>query len=65
MGVKDLFAGYKGGKTALYGLGTETEKTLRELEPDYQIIGLLDSFKEDGWLYGKPWLPVQAHAGRL
>ena len=54
MGVKDLFAGYKGGKTALYGLGTETEKTLRELEPDYQIIGLLDSFKEDGWLYGKP-----------
>ena len=54
MGVKDLFASYKGVRTALYGLGTETEKALRELEPDYQIVGLLDSFKEDGWLYGKP-----------
>ena len=54
MDGSELFAGYKGVRTALYGLGTETEKALRELEPDYQIVGLLDSFKEDGWLYGKP-----------
>lgn len=54
MDGSELFAGYKGVRTALYGLGTESEKALRELEPDYQIVGLLDSFKEDGWLYGKP-----------
>ena len=44
MDGSELFAGYKGVRTALYGLGTETEKALRELEPDYQIVGLLDSF---------------------
>lgn len=54
MGVNDLFAGHKGRRIALYGLGTETEKALQELEPDCEIIGLLDSFKESGRLYGKP-----------
>ncbi len=48
-----LFAGYQNEKIALYGLGTETERVLSELESSYQILGLLDSFQEAGELYGK------------
>ena len=38
---------------ALYGLGTETEKALFWLKDRMEIIGLLDSFREKGKLYGK------------
>ena len=44
---------YKGNKIAIYGLGVETEKKLPELEKFFEIVGLLDSFKEDGNIYGK------------
>ena len=40
-------------KIALYGLGTETEKVLKEFAKDYEIVGLLDGFQEKGELYGK------------
>ena len=53
MGIKNLFADYKYTKIALYGLGTETEKVLKEFTKDYEIVGLLDGFQENGELYGK------------
>lgn len=51
--VNKIFEKYRAEKIALYGLGTETEKTVRALENDYEIVGLLDSFRVDGELYGK------------
>ncbi len=50
---EELFQEYKGSKAALYGLGTETEKALFWLKDRMEIIGLLDSFREKGKLYGK------------
>ena len=52
MGTAEQFEEYKGKKIALYGLGIETENTLRVMEKDYNIIGLLDGFQEEGSLYG-------------
>lgn len=39
-------------KIALYGLSTETERVLNNFK-NYEIVGLLDGFKQDGELYGK------------
>lgn len=50
---KELFQEYKGEKIALYGLGTETEKAISVLKFSFEIIGLLDSFRESGELYGQ------------
>ncbi|MCI8640126.1 MAG: hypothetical protein HFG41_13565 [Coprococcus sp.] len=50
--LKQLFAAYKNSKIAIYGLGKETERVLSELLPEFQIIGLLDGYKQDGILYG-------------
>lgn len=47
------FQKYNGEKIALYGLGTETKKALLSLEDRFEIVGLLDSFREEGNLYGK------------
>lgn len=52
-----LFDEYKTKKIALYGLGVETEKVLQEFEPVFQVIGLLDGYKEEGELYGHPIIP--------
>jgi len=54
-----LFEKYRTGKTAIYGLGTETEKALAVLDGAYEIIGLLDGFTEEGALYGKPIISLQ------
>ncbi len=54
----ELFREFDGEKIALYGLGTETKKALLSLEGGYDIIGLLDSFQEEGELYGKEILPL-------
>mgnify|MGYP002509555957 CR=1 FL=1 len=54
----DLFQEYIGEKIALYGLGTETKKALLSLEGRFEIIGLLDSFQEEGKLYGKDIFPL-------
>lgn len=48
-----MFSEYKGKKIALYGIGTETQKALAELEGSHEIVGLLDSFRTDGVFYGK------------
>ncbi|MEZ3485594.1 MAG: hypothetical protein K1W22_03075 [Lachnospiraceae bacterium] len=59
MSIKnDPFREYDSEKIALYGLGTETKKALLSLEGRYEIIGLLDSFREEGELYGKDILPL-------
>lgn len=53
-------------KTALYGLGNETEKVLGELGGCFEILGLLDSFKAGGEIiYGLPVisLPEAIEAG--
>lgn len=58
MGTYERFLSYKGKKIALYGLGMETQKTLEELGSDFDIIGLLDGFREQGELYGYPILSL-------
>ncbi len=48
-----LFDDYKNKKIAIYGLGTESEKALAVLDGAFEVVGLLDGFREDGELYGK------------
>lgn len=50
---------YRDSKVAIYGLGTETERLLNEIGQDFQIIGLLDGYKEEGELYGKPIISLR------
>ena len=45
---------YKNDNIALYGLSNETERVIPELNNQYNIVGLLDSFCRDGEIYGKP-----------
>lgn len=45
---------------AVYGLGTETERFLKEYGKDVHVAGLLDGFKETGNLYGYPVIPLQS-----
>ena len=54
LNIGRIFKKYKNKKIALYGLGTETERVLPALINNFKIIGLLDGFKEEGELYGKP-----------
>ncbi len=44
---------YKGSTIALYGLSIETKKTIDILDTTFDIIGLLDGFTQEGYLYGK------------
>lgn len=50
---------FRDSKIAIYGLGTETERVLNEIGQDFQIIGLLDGYREQGRLYGKPIISLQ------
>lgn len=54
-----MLSPYKEEKIAVYGLGTETERVLDEVCRDFQIIGLLDGYKEEGELYHKPIISLQ------
>lgn len=40
-------------KIALYGIGTETEKAIKTLKRDNEIIGLLDGFETKGEAFGE------------
>ena len=51
--LAEIFHEYKNTPAALYGLGTETEKVLAELGEEFPIVGLLDGFREEGFLYGR------------
>ena len=46
-------------KVALYGLGTETEKAILQLETEYEVIGLLDSFKSTGEIFERKIISIQ------
>lgn len=55
----EMFGQYRKSKIAIYGLGTETERVLTQIGQEFQIIGLLDGYKEDGMLYGKPIISLK------
>ena len=57
--VVQLFEKYKLNKIAIYGLGVEAEKVLKQMDSDFQVIGLLDSFRDSGEMYGKPIISLQ------
>ena len=44
-------------KIALYGLSTETERAIKTFN-EYEIVGLLDGFKQEGELFEKPILSL-------
>lgn len=50
---------YKNRRIAIYGLGTETERVLYKIRYDFQIVGLLDGYKEEGTLYDKPIISLK------
>lgn len=56
---KKLFNNYRKQKIAVYGLGIATEKLLKEIGCEFQIVGLLDSFRTEGVLYGKPVISME------
>lgn len=53
------FQKYKNDRIAIYGLGTETEKVLKDLDREYAIVGLLDGYKQEGTLYDKPIISLE------
>ncbi|MDE6662368.1 MAG: HAD hydrolase-like protein [Lachnospiraceae bacterium] len=57
--LQNIFQKYKEYPIAIYGLGTETERVLSEIGSDFHIIGLLDGFREDGVIYGKPIVSLE------
>ena len=56
--LTQIFNEYKEDPIALYGLGTETERVLSEIGNEFQIVGLLDGFREEGSIYGKNIIPL-------
>lgn len=57
--ISPAFQKYKGAKIAVYGLSAETEKFLPKLNQCFQVIGLLDGYREDGMLYEKPIISIR------
>ncbi|MCM1222183.1 MAG: HAD hydrolase-like protein [Lachnospiraceae bacterium] len=57
--LSQILEQYQNEKIAIYGLGTETERLLNEIGREFQIIGLLDGYREDGILYDKPIIPLK------
>ncbi|MGN0401757.1 MAG: hypothetical protein ACI4HQ_05795 [Acetatifactor sp.] len=51
--IPNILIGKEGLPLALYGLGTESERLLKQLPTEYNIVGLLDGFRTNGELYGK------------
>ena len=54
---------WSGKKIILYGLGTETERILKEWKGRYDVLGLLDSFRSQGEMFGCPILDIRNLAG--
>lgn len=52
--IDELLDEYNNKNIALYGLGTETERFITQYASTLSIIGILDSFKDSGELYGYP-----------
>lgn len=51
---------FVGEKIALYGLGVETEKLLNQIGDKFDIVGLLDGYKQEGELFGKPIISLES-----
>ncbi|MBR5356678.1 MAG: HAD hydrolase-like protein [Lachnospiraceae bacterium] len=49
----------KDKKVVIYGLSTETERTLQEWGGRYEVLGLLDGFKSSGEQFGYPILDIK------
>ncbi|MCI8647517.1 MAG: HAD hydrolase-like protein [Firmicutes bacterium] len=58
--LTDTLGAFFGGKIALYGLGIETEKLIPEILKKFQVVGLLDSYRTEGMLYGLPIISLEA-----
>lgn len=56
-----VFQAYRDGKIAIYGLSPLTKTLLKQLD-GYQVIGLLDGYRDSGTLYGKPILSLKGAA---
>ena len=56
--IETIINQYKNEKTAIYGIGTETERFLAEHGRALLIEGLLDGFRDNGEIYGYPIMPV-------
>lgn len=50
---------FEKNQIAIYGLGTETERFLTEYGNKYQIIGLLDGFRDSGEQFGRPIITME------
>lgn len=57
--IDEILKKNKERKCAVYGLGTETDRFLREYESVLSIVGLLDGFCEEGEIYGYPIISIQ------
>lgn len=57
--LSGVFQKYKNCPIAIYGLGVETEKILGEVKEMFQVIGLLDSYRSSGNLYGMPIISLE------
>ena len=62
--VRELLAQYQMDKIALYGLGTETERFLAEFGDRAAVVGLLDSYRDSGEMYGYPVISLRETPSR-
>lgn len=44
---------------AIYGLSISTQELLEQLENKYDVVGLLDGYRQSGNLYGKPIISME------
>lgn len=58
LGLSDVTEKYHNVPAAIYGIGTDTERLLPEIEADFDIVGLLDGFRTSGCIYGKRLLSI-------
>lgn len=58
--LADTLSAFSGEKIALYGLGTETENIISEFLKKFQVVGLLDSYRTEGRLYGLPIISLES-----
>lgn len=54
-----IFNKYRNRRIAVYGLSLETKKILPELDGMFQVMGLLDGYRQDGSLYGKQIISME------
>lgn len=62
--LEEILSAHQGNPIAIYGLGPLTEKLLAEIGERCPVIGLLDSCRAEGMLYGKPILSIESALAR-